>query len=386
MRIRYGYRGVLSDGQAERLLGRLFYSVEGLSGCTLDPRAGDIVVDAPSGSTLEKVRATLAVLAAREREVPAVPERRLMERAADAGGGSRVEGGAGAGGEGTVLRGLAALLPQRLDRFFLDLALGMGAEPRQYPAMIPFAAMEACHYIEHFPQDIYGVYEFPHDAEVLAQMVATHDYRTPLRPTSSMLAPAICYHCYHELAGQRIRAPLLLTAEGHCFRHEAPWRLNAHRLLEFRMREIVFYGDPAFVRETRGRMMAATWQAFAAFGLGGHVQTASDPFYFTRYAELGRHQLLHDMKYELVGTPSGEEAFSLASFNDLGDSLCAPFDVCDAGGRPLHSGCVGFGLERWARALVATHGDDPAAWPGAALRLLGLARDGADPQTGMRAG
>jgi|GEM_PF-6774600 hypothetical protein len=33
------------------------------------------------------------------------------------------------------------------------------------------------------------------------------------------------------------------------------------------------------------------------------------------------------------------------------------------GGSPAHSSCIGFGLERWAVAVFATHGRDPDTWP-----------------------
>ena len=46
------------------------------------------------------------------------------------------------------------------------------------------------------------------------------------------------------------------------------------------------------------------------------------------------------------------------------------FDIKTADGRPAHTACIGFGLERIALALFKTHGFDPAQWPSDVKRVL----------------
>ena len=41
-------------------------------------------------------------------------------------------------------------------------------------------------------------------------------------------------------------------------------------------------------------------------------------------------------------------------------------------GKPAHTGCVGFGMERVALALLKTHGLDPQSWPQSVKEKLGL--------------
>jgi hypothetical protein len=59
------------------------------------------------------------------------------------------------------------------------------------------------------------------------------------------------------------------------------------------------------------------------------------------------------------------------SFNDHQGSLVGPYEITAEGGRALASGCVGYGLERLAYAILCQHGDARERWPQALRRVLG---------------
>lgn len=103
---------------------------------------------------------------------------------------------------------------------------------------------------------------------------------------------------------------------------------------------------------------------FLALGLSGRIETASDPFYFSEDAAKSQHQMMGNMKYELI-VHSGESrgSFSIASFNNMGNSLTKPFEVMDTESKPVHSGCIAFGIDRWVYALLALYGPSYDGWP-----------------------
>jgi seryl-tRNA synthetase len=63
---------------------------------------------------------------------------------------------------------------------------------------------------------------------------------------------------------------------------------------------------------------------------------------------------------------------AIGSSNYHEDHFGHSFDLRLADGTPAHSACVGFGLDRVALALFATHGMDPEAWPEGVRSALGL--------------
>jgi hypothetical protein len=76
-----------------------------------------------------------------------------------------------------------------------------------------------------------------------------------------------------------------------------------------------------------------------------------------------QHQLMANMKYELVvETPLGNSS-AIASFNNVFDSLCKQFGITTADGRSAHSGCAAYGIDRWVQATLDQHGADPSGWP-----------------------
>ena len=61
----------------------------------------------------------------------------------------------------------------------------------------------------------------------------------------------------------------------------------------------------------------------------------------------------------------GGERIAVGSHNYHSDFFGRVFHADLETGGPMHSVCVGFGLERWVYAFLQQHGSVPSAWPDA---------------------
>ncbi|SFP27871.1 tRNA synthetase class II core domain (G, H, P, S and T) [Amycolatopsis arida] len=334
--------------QTKLVADRLTYSVEGIHAIEPGAEPRELVVDIDADRV-----ADLAVLDELADEVAGERLRgqRVVRRTDPAEPGT------------SAPARLDPVLHRALDLLFLDLCRAEGAIERAYPAVIERAVIDRCRYLALFPQNAYLVSELPHERALLARVRAGNDPAPLSRLSGYLLTPALCMHTYAEHADTEVRDPLAVTVIGQCFRHEASWRLSAHRVPSFTMREIVYLGDPGYVERIRASLMDTVWELFTELGLRGRLETASDPFYFAEDTPMRQFQLLSHAKYELVAELPGGETFAVASFNNVRDSLSHAFGVVDAAGAPVHSGCTGFGIERWSHAVRSMHGDDPRGWP-----------------------
>ncbi|MFD0669977.1 amino acid--ACP ligase [Cohnella sp. GCM10027633] len=362
MTIRLSYKDKLSRNQAESLAGKLVYSIEGIRRCGMDEAAEEIYAEPIEESRSGEIAETIAAMLEEERGIRTLGSRTVRDYSRPAQGGERrllVHDGHR---EDTspvdvgVKKDSAVELVRLLDGLFLRYAVRRKAAQRQYPSMIALGTLEKCGYVRSFPQNLFTVSEFPHRYRTLRQVKEAADPTSLTRPSRYALSPAVCFHCYEELAGTALAGPTLLTASGACFRHEAPWRVGGHRLNEFGMREVVFVGEAGFVEEERNWWMEEIGALFRELGLKGIMATANDPFYFSEDAMKSQHQKMANMKYELIVEDRRGNSYSIASFNNMSDSLCKPFSVVAPSGAAHHSGCVAFGIDRWAYALLTEYG------------------------------
>ncbi|MBW7476490.1 amino acid--ACP ligase [Paenibacillus oenotherae] len=362
--------GKLKKSQAEALASRLNYCIEELEACHLDEETGVIHLSLREGTNLQELEPVLNKLLEAETEIRTLSSRVLLstgtgERGVDHSGDVETVYSF----DGKVRAGLAVTLSDAIDRIFRQFGLEQQAQLRKYSSMIDIEALNQCNYIETFPHNIHLVSEIPHQLDQLERVRSESDLNDIARVSKYALSPAVCFHCYRELMNSSIESPLVLTALGNCFRHESAWRVGRHRLNEFHMREIVFLGEAGFVEETRTHYIDKVWQLFNDLGFEGRIETASDPFYFSEDASKGQHQMMANMKYELiVELPAGQ--FSIASFNHMGDSLCKKFNISDRSGKSLQSGCTAFGVDRWVYGLLSRHGIQYSEWPASVRKRL----------------
>lgn len=206
---------------------------------------------------------------------------------------------------------------------FADIAKSYKAADMLVPSIVHSSVLEKADYFTSFP-----------------------DLAIPIKK-DLFLNPAICYHVYESMSNKTIKKTELHTVQGACFRTEKEYE-DMKRMLNFTMREIVVLGSNKDVEKFRQDLMTDI-QAFAArLKLAGAIEKASDPF-FVSAANRGKIllQKLYPLKYELRLTVGPHESIAVASFNNHQDFFGKRFNITLKDGKPAHSGCVAFGLERW---------------------------------------
>lgn len=245
--------------------------------------------------------------------------------------------------------------------------------PREeaYPNVIPLETLWKANHLSGFPEHLHLVSHLESDVEVLDQfatlarageVAAVSASEARLAPARLAHNPSTCYHCYARRAGQDIGQDTVVTAITKCHRYEAINHKEAGRLLEFSMREVIFLGSPDFARETRGKSLDLVEAMVRDWQLYGSLVTANDPFFSSDFANKATHQHRLALKYEFKALLPPNRPISVLSSNLHGPTFSKAFSISQQG-RPINTGCIGFGLERMALAIMAQHGFEPTGWP-----------------------
>jgi hypothetical protein len=128
------------------------------------------------------------------------------------------------------------------------------------------------------------------------------------------------------------------------------------------MREIVFVGPAAWVCELRQEWMDRILALAQSLRLAVQLDVATDSFFAGGEAR-GRKllQQIKGLKFELRAQMDAEGTpLAISSFNLHETFFSRRFGFHLADGTNPHSGCVAFGLERWALALALTLGPNHA--------------------------
>jgi seryl-tRNA synthetase len=266
--------------------------------------------------------------------------------------------GDGAYAAGELLANLLAAFDRRVQREAIE---DFGAVENRYPSLIATSVLQKAGYFDSFPQFLMTTGRFGGEAD--AQGFAAGNGRTV--PTGHCLAPTVCYHAYHALAGTQVPDEgLVLTACGDVFRFEEEDHRTLERLWNYTMREVIFLGSREAVAGLRARMVRAACSMVDDLRLAAHLEIANDPFFAGgATAERVMVQRALKMKYELHMPIVDDRTIAVGSFNLHGTKFGEAFDITTPGGTPAYSGCIGIGLERIAYAFLCRHGIDPASWP-----------------------
>jgi seryl-tRNA synthetase len=277
-----------------------------------------------------------------------------------------------------TLAGDGARVAEALDDLFVRIAHDeFQAEDHRYPTMLAMDAMDRCHYFSSFPhhvtfaphvrEDLSAIKEFAASTAGTRQMLDK-----TLAPPSHILSPAVCFHTYRYLADRPLAGPTTVTANGRCFRYEGKNFSMVERIWDFSLREIVFVGPKQWVLDRRQATIDSTIALVKRLGLDAWIETANDPFFINNYVAQRYFQLTNMAKLELrLGLPYAGTSIAAASYNSHLDFFGRSFAIAEGTGF-AHTGCVGYGIERWTWALFAQFGPDVAGWPEAVRTTLRL--------------
>lgn len=256
-----------------------------------------------------------------------------------------------------IVDGLAALVTRT--------AADLRPTVRRFPPLLPTATFERTGYLRSFPDMIGAVTSFTGSnrdhARLLGVVDDGGDWAAELTPAEVVLCSAACHPLYPTLAGVLPPGGVLIDLMGWCFRHEPS--LDPARMQAFRQHELVFVGEPELADAHRDRWVERGQQVCAALALPAEAVVATDPFFGRVGKVLAAAQRDGALKIELQVPVALTEPTAVVSSNGHRDHFGHAFDIQTADGEVAHSACVGFGLERLALALLATHGLAPQAWP-----------------------
>jgi seryl-tRNA synthetase len=223
-----------------------------------------------------------------------------------------------------------------VDSKVVELAIKARAVELTVPSLIERSILERAGYFESFPDS------------------------TVEQSEGGCIPPAVCYHCYAKLAATSLQGPSIWTCVARCRRKED--NKEPGRLRTFTMREIVFVGSAAWVQERRREWMDRVLAFAKSLQLAVHLDVATDSFFAGGEAR-GRKllQQIKGMKFELRAQMDAEGApLAISSFNLHERFFSRRFGFRLDDGTDAYSGCVAFGLERWALALGVTLGPNEA--------------------------
>ena len=239
------------------------------------------------------------------------------------------------------------------------------AGQRWFPPVMPRADFVRTDYLRSFPDLVGSVAVFAGgDAEhraLLAELDDGGDGAGHLVPGETVLPSSVCHSLYGVLPADVPEAGLHEECSGWCFRHEPSQ--DPARMQAFRMYEFVRVGTPEQAVEHRDAWLERGLAALRALGLTVRAEPASDPFFGRAGRLLAATQLEAALKDEIVVDLTDAGSTAVASSNYHEDHFGQTFDLRLPDGTAAHSACFGFGLDRVALALFATHGTDVATWP-----------------------
>lgn len=235
-----------------------------------------------------------------------------------------------------VQAGLAALTAW-LDESFKRMALEAGAKEIEASDRIERSILERAGFFESFSAE---------------KLVDGNDF--------GARSPAICYQCYPHLSGYELDDLGLWTCAAECGRNEDQEEIGRFRI--FHMREIVVVGSARRVRDEREAWISKISHFAQSLGLNVALHHAADCFFATEESR-GRRllQQVKGLKFELQVAADGPCAgLAIASFNLHETFFARRFGLQLRSGSDAYSGCIAFGLERWALALAHQLGPSQA--------------------------
>ena len=257
---------------------------------------------------------------------------------------------------------------EAIGRLITEAGRDQNAEVMRFPPGMNRAAFERSGYLRGFPNLVGTVHSFcgdEHEHRRLLECVATGDtWSAGQAMTDIVLTPAACYPAYPIVAARGPIPPGGLTIDltSFCFRREPS--VDPGRQQMFRQREYLRIGSPDSVMQFRETWMARAMDLAGRLGLVAELDVANDPFFGRAGRLMADSQRQQKLKFELlipVGTPDRPTACT--SFNYHGDHFGEIWGLVSTDATPVHTACVGFGMERLTLALFRAHGFEPKSWP-----------------------
>jgi seryl-tRNA synthetase len=251
-----------------------------------------------------------------------------------------------------------------------------GLQEESYPAVIHAETLNKTNHFTSFPEHIHFLTHLREDLDVIegfSQSIRDAggwkkdqplDLDRHMPKPNFTMNPSTCYHCYEGLQDETLEGDgVVVTAISKCHRFESKNHSDFGRLLDFSMREIIFVGKPDFVKENRLKSIEYLKELAVEWNVDSLLEIANDPFFTNDFQTKASFQRNQEMKYELrLTVPYQNKSIACSSVNFHSNTFGNAFNI-KMGKRSAVTGCVGFGIERWAFAFLAQYGLDDQQWP-----------------------
>jgi hypothetical protein len=267
-----------------------------------------------------------------------------------------------------VMSPAATAVLETIDAWTTSLDVFAQANRLTVPALVDLEWLDRSHYSWSFPQHLTACAIPGPTLEDLEAFAARDERGTSFTLAPVAAVPALCYNVYPYAAQEEFTDKQLFTVRGACSRHEPSGFRPGRRQWSFTMREFVHIGSPEATSGFAADALDALIEAVKAIGLPARVTEAHDPFFATHAPGMAAVQSSTHGKYEVVGLLPDGSALALSSVNRHREHFSQTYGLRSAAGSPVHTACVGFGLERWTYWLLSYLPADDV--PGLQQRLM----------------
>jgi len=264
---------------------------------------------------------------------------------------------------------------QGLESILSAYAREDGAEFVAFPPVVDRETLRRADYMESFPELCGSVHSYRKKKgghlDLIDRVEERGDWSEFLEQQPITLCPAACYPIYPTCAGTLPSGGRLFDLTSYVFRAEPSD--DPVRLQSFRQHENVRLGDAESVVDWRRGWLLRVQTIFQTLALEVEIAVASDPFFGRAGRMLAANQIADELKFEVViPITSDEKPTAITSLNLHEDKFARAFGIETEDGETAHSGCIGFGLERIALAMLVAHGFDVTAWPASVREAMSL--------------
>lgn len=210
-------------------------------------------------------------------------------------------------------------------------------------AIVERAALESSGYLVAFPELVGAVRVaepgLDKQRRMLAEYAAGRDWGAALQDSGLALTASSCHHVFAKIAGSTVTSVRGFII-GPCFRYEREAQPGRYR--QFDMAELVAVGGEEYVQQFVDVCTRSATKVFDGLGLRTRLEEAADSF--TGMSTIAQ-PTASIRKLEAVARIEGRP-LAVGSINHHAAHFADRFGFeCDDG-RPAHSACFAFGIDR----------------------------------------
>ena len=251
------------------------------------------------------------------------------------------------------------------NNMLLEWGSNQNAQQFVYPDLIDIDTLNKCNYLSQFPTQVLFASHLQHNMDKIRSFSKIISDRKDCLSDQYLESPeyvnktAVCIHVYKQFENKtlNISEPIIINSLGKCKRYESLNHNSMERLLDFSMREFVFIGSEDFVLNKRDEFIELAKSFVIQAGLKANIKTSNDPFFLNQYGGKAVLQKKFKLKYELnFYLPYAGKELAVGSFNFHGSYFSDAFNIKSLDKTNICTGCVAFGMERFAYGFLSQVG------------------------------